>query len=92
MSKINDFCGDELPAQLMSAKNVLTLTYVLKSALTSRQRQNYGRRRPWPQNDGEGEEEDQDQQQQRSGAQYGWVGEGDKGRKKKIYSTQNMDG
>lgn len=32
MSKIHDFCGDELPAQLMSAKNVLTLTYVLKSA------------------------------------------------------------
>jgi hypothetical protein len=33
MSKIVDFCGDELPAQLMSAKNILTLTYVLKSAL-----------------------------------------------------------
>ena len=37
MSKIVDFCGDELPAQLMSAKNVLTLTYVLKSALMRQQ-------------------------------------------------------
>uniref|UniRef100_A0A915P790 CUB domain-containing protein n=1 Tax=Meloidogyne floridensis TaxID=298350 RepID=A0A915P790_9BILA len=36
MSKIFEFCGDELPAQLMSANNVLTLTYVLKSALIGR--------------------------------------------------------
>lgn len=31
MSKIYDFCETELPPQLMSAKNLLTLDYVVKS-------------------------------------------------------------
>lgn len=32
MSKVSDFCGSrELPPQLMSARNVLTLDYIVKS-------------------------------------------------------------
>ncbi|KAE9550587.1 hypothetical protein FO519_006193 [Halicephalobus sp. NKZ332] len=31
MSKISDFCGSEIPPPLMSAKNILTLDYVVKS-------------------------------------------------------------
>ncbi|KAI6182576.1 Suppressor of lurcher protein 1 [Aphelenchoides bicaudatus] len=31
MSKVNDFCRDELPPPLISAKNLLTLDYVVKS-------------------------------------------------------------
>lgn len=31
MSKVHDFCRDELPPPLISAKNLLTLDYVVKS-------------------------------------------------------------
>lgn len=31
MSKIFDFCGSEIPPSVMSAKNILTLDYVVKS-------------------------------------------------------------
>lgn len=31
MSKIYDFCGNELPPHLMSTKNLLTLDYVVKN-------------------------------------------------------------
>uniref|UniRef100_A0AC35FRC4 CUB domain-containing protein n=1 Tax=Panagrolaimus sp. PS1159 TaxID=55785 RepID=A0AC35FRC4_9BILA len=31
MSKIYDFCGSEIPPPLMSAKNILTLDYIVKS-------------------------------------------------------------
>lgn len=33
MSKIYDFCGHELPPQLMSAKNLLTLDYVIRNGV-----------------------------------------------------------
>uniref|UniRef100_A0A914DUX5 CUB domain-containing protein n=1 Tax=Acrobeloides nanus TaxID=290746 RepID=A0A914DUX5_9BILA len=32
MSKISDFCGSEMPPQLMSARNILTIEYFIKSA------------------------------------------------------------
>uniref|UniRef100_A0AC34QXB8 CUB domain-containing protein n=1 Tax=Panagrolaimus sp. JU765 TaxID=591449 RepID=A0AC34QXB8_9BILA len=43
MSKIFDFCGSEIPPPLMSAKNILTLEYVVKS--------NEGTRQPQPEDD-----------------------------------------
>lgn len=32
MSKISDFCGSETPPRLMSAGNILTIEYFIKSA------------------------------------------------------------
>lgn len=32
MSKVQDFCRDELPPAVISAKNLLTLDYVVKNA------------------------------------------------------------
>ena len=37
MSKIYDFCGAEIPPPLMSAKNILTLDYIVKSIGNGRQ-------------------------------------------------------
>uniref|UniRef100_A0A183CRY0 CUB domain-containing protein n=1 Tax=Globodera pallida TaxID=36090 RepID=A0A183CRY0_GLOPA len=69
MSKIHDFCGDELPAQLMSAKNVLTLTYVLKSALiTPNPRQNH---RLWVEEGGHREGDEAKDEAEH----FGWIAE-----------------
>jgi hypothetical protein len=72
MSEIADFCGDELPAQLMSAKNVLTLTYVLKSAIHRHQQLSSSQNA-----NGNGNEDGKGQQQGNSpgnGDNFGWVG------------------
>uniref|UniRef100_A0A7E4WA20 CUB domain-containing protein n=1 Tax=Panagrellus redivivus TaxID=6233 RepID=A0A7E4WA20_PANRE len=37
MSKIDDFCGSEIPPPLMSAKNILTLDYVVKTVGSARE-------------------------------------------------------
>lgn len=37
MSRIDDFCGSGTPPRLMSAKNLLTLDYVVRSTRATRQ-------------------------------------------------------
>ncbi|KAL7073331.1 hypothetical protein ACQ4LE_007444 [Meloidogyne hapla] len=68
MSKIVEFCGDELPAQLMSANNVLTLTYVLKSAFMGRDVKHFFDKER-NENNEEKEESVDDKQH------YGWIAE-----------------
>lgn len=41
MSKVTDFCGSEMPPRLMSARNILTLDYVVKS-VNAKQSDEYG--------------------------------------------------
>lgn len=44
MSKVHDFCRDELPPSVISVKNLLTLDYIVKSVRPRTQKvdDNYG--------------------------------------------------